>query len=292
MQYEELIYRHRGILNPDDFSSHVTLRCYKPSEDLAPYIELLFVARWDLRGKADYVGEDVLTKPVVNLFFADGKAFFNGITPGRRSLKASGKGSYTGVKFKPGGFHAFGPHLFTNAAPASIPASDVFPKATPGFSKALLDLADDQAVVAKIETLLRTKHPKPDLKIVLINEIMKAIDAGPQTCTVAALAKQFAISERNLQRLFQEYVGTGIKWSVVRARLLAAFDEAHETVKPNWTNIAAELGYSSQSHLVNDFKKIIGVSPSHYFKSKETGGANIIEHSFSASDLTSGILQT
>jgi len=268
MHYTESTHRHRGILDPEDFEKHIRLRCYKPSPDLAPYVEHFFVARWDLRGKPDYIGEDLLTQPVINLFFLEDAAFFNGITPGRRAFRASGKGTYAGVKFKPGGFHPFWPHLLTRTTEASIPATEVFPEADRRFSAALVTLPDDQVLVSKLEALLRTKHPAPDHKITLINTIIATIEADPQACTVAELTAHFHLSERNLQRLFQEYVGTGIKWSIMRARLLAAVDEAHIPDKPNWTTVAAELGYSSQSHLINDFKRVIGVSPSQYFKSK------------------------
>lgn len=268
MRYAESNHRHRGILNPDDFTKHVDLRCYKPSPDLAPFIEHYFVAHWDLRNQPDYIGEDVLTQPVVNLFFIEGAAFFNGITPGKRIFRASGKGAYAGVKFKPGGFHPFWPHLLTTAAEDSISATTLFPQVDNTFCETLLAQSDNQQIVTELETLLRSKRPIPDLKILLISKITQSIEANPFDCTVSALARQFHMSERNLQRLFQEYVGTGIKWSIMRARLLMAVDQAHDVKKLSWTSIAADLGYSSQSHLVNDFKRIIGISPSHYLKGK------------------------
>jgi len=267
MHYAESSHRHRGILNPENFEKHVDLRCYKPSPDLAPFIEHCFVARWDLRNQADYIGEDVLTQPAINLFFVEGTAFFNGITPGKRTFRASGKGTYAGVKFKPGGFHPFWPQVLTTAAESSIPATKLFPQADSAFCIALLAHENNQHVVAELESLLRSKQAKPDAKIALIGEIIKTIESDPFECTVVALAAKFHMSERNLQRLFQEYVGIGIKWSIVRARLLAAVGQAHGSTKPNWTSVAADLGYSSQSHLVNDFKRIIGVSPSVYLKS-------------------------
>jgi AraC-like DNA-binding protein len=63
-----------------------------------------------------------------------------------------------------------------------------------------------------------------------------------------------------------EYVGAGLKWVLLRNRLLDAAESARMLKKPNWTAIALDLNYNSQSHFVSDFKKTIGKSPTQYIK--------------------------
>jgi AraC-like DNA-binding protein len=50
----------------------------------------------------------------------------------------------------------------------------------------------------------------------------------------------------------------------MRTRFLEVIKYAREHEKPDWLHIAAEYGYSDQSHFINDFKKLTGESPSQY----------------------------
>jgi AraC-like DNA-binding protein len=34
--------------------------------------------------------------------------------------------------------------------------------------------------------------------------------------------------------------------------------------RPDWAQLALELGYFDQAHLINDFKSVIGYTPSQY----------------------------
>jgi AraC-like DNA-binding protein len=80
------------------------------------------------------------------------------------------------------------------------------------------------------------------------------------------VAKAFARSERWLQQLFRDYLGIGLKWLLQRHRLLVAAEQIRENEPPNWAEIAYDLGYSSQSHFITDFKKVLGVTPLDYRK--------------------------
>ena len=72
------------------------------------------------------------------------------------------------------------------------------------------------------------------------------------------------MSEQSLQLLFQTHVGVGVKWIITRQRLLEALQRAQSHPEMTWVNVAAELGYNSQSHFSRDFKEVIGISPSEY----------------------------
>ena len=76
----------------------------------------------------------------------------------------------------------------------------------------------------------------------------------------------FAMSERSLQHVFQTYAGVGVKWIITRRRLLEAIDRVRSQPHLTWAEVAAELGYSSQSHFSRDFKDVTGASPSVYLK--------------------------
>ena len=85
------------------------------------------------------------------------------------------------------------------------------------------------------------------------------------------VTERFYVSGRTIQYLFQKYVGVGLKWVLMRYLLLEAVELAAQLQEPNWASVAADLGYSHQSHFVNDFKKLVGKSPLQYTQTIRTG---------------------
>jgi AraC-like DNA-binding protein len=72
------------------------------------------------------------------------------------------------------------------------------------------------------------------------------------------------MTERRLQRLFSEYVGVSPKWVMRRARLHEAALRADSGEEIDWAALAADLGYSDQSHLTRDFTATLGIPPARY----------------------------
>lgn len=263
--YIQKQYLHRGILNPYTYAKIADLRCYIPSESLAPFVDVYFVARWRNLPASGYVVTDVLTRPVVNMFFTKDGATIQGVTNTTRTFVLQGSGLYAGVKFKPGAFYAFCQTSQSTLTNQRQPASRIFPIATSSYSQRLMRYTDDQQIVAELETVLQTATAQPDPKIEQVSNIISMIEQHPDY-TVAMLADHFQISERLLQRLFQQYVGVGLKWSLMRNRLLQTLEQALTGDRPSWTTIAAELNYSNQSHFTNEFRRLIGMSPTQYVK--------------------------
>jgi transcriptional regulator GlxA family with amidase domain len=90
--------------------------------------------------------------------------------------------------------------------------------------------------------------------------------------TVAALARRFAMSERNFSRRFSRETGISPARFIERARLesarrwLVSSPVALETV-------ARKSGYSSASHLNQAFRKAMGITPLAYRKAAREPGS-------------------
>ena len=152
-----------------------------------------------------------------------------------------------------------------------VDVKEVFPEVDEEFRHALLGLNDDELMVAWVEELLLAKKPALDQNMVLINSILEAVAADKDLRTVEMVTERFYVSGRTIQYLFQKYVGVGLKWVLMRYRLLEAVELAAQLQEPNWASVAADLGYSHQSHFVNDFKKLVGKSPLQYTQTIRTG---------------------
>jgi len=83
--------------------------------------------------------------------------------------------------------------------------------------------------------------------------------------TVDDLVHKAGIGKRTLQRIFNEYVGVNPKWVIRRYRLHELIERVHDSQKAvDWAQLALELGYFDQAHLINDFRSIVGYSPVRY----------------------------
>ena len=263
--FQEKRLFYEGILNPREFAQNYVLRCYEPSEAMRPFVEHYFISRRRAQFDPAYVGYDVLSQPVVSLFIQPGEAFFQGPTSGRRRLRAKDSPIYVGAQFKPGGFYPFWRKKIAELAEKTIPADSVIPKARTVFGRSFL-LQDDMAILNRIDEALRAEQPKRLPGISLVNHVIQYIESNSAAASVASVASHFAISARTLQHLFQTIVGVGVKWTIMRARFLEITKYARSQAKPDWVTIAMKAGYSDQSHFINDFKKIVGVSPRQYIR--------------------------
>ena len=78
------------------------------------------------------------------------------------------------------------------------------------------------------------------------------------------LATAAGIGARTLQRMFQEYAGISPTWVLRRYRLLDAAETVRYGRPVIWAQVATDLGYSDQAHLVRDFRAAVGTTPAAY----------------------------
>jgi AraC-like DNA-binding protein len=266
-------YEPRGRLDPAAFERHVRFHTVPPPADLAPFIEHAWVIRWDDAG-IDYHSEEVMHRPYVDLFVSAQETGVQGTFRGKRTYVASGSGRIIGIRFRPGAFHAVWDGALAGLQDRVIDLQEVFPEADRRFVARLL-AGDDQAVINGLFDLVRATNPQPDSNIDLINEIIAAIETDESLQTVSAVASGFGRSERWLQQLFRDYLGIGLKWLLQRHKLLAAAARIRETAKPNWADIAYDLGYSSQQHFITDFRRVLGKTPVQYKKDLTAPDADV-----------------
>lgn len=83
------------------------------------------------------------------------------------------------------------------------------------------------------------------------------------------LYKEYNLSSRQLEILFARRIGLTPKSfsKVVRVGHLAM--DKFLNPQLNFTRLSYEYGYSDQSHLIKEFKNLIGATPFHFFKIKE-----------------------
>lgn len=79
---------------------------------------------------------------------------------------------------------------------------------------------------------------------------------------VQEVARELAVSERQLRKLFHDGVGLSPKHYARINRVRAVLAHAGELA---WADLAAATGYYDQSHMTSDFRTLMGVPPRSYF---------------------------
>jgi AraC-like DNA-binding protein len=254
---------HRGVLRPRDFSSDFTFEHFTPPLNLSTYVEYLWIIRWNFNDDKVHESPTVLASPQINLYFAKKEAGIQGIFKTNKTYQAVRTGCVAGVTFKPGGFFAFWPYDISKLTDRNMTLTTIFPEVTSEFISSIQNENNEQ-IQERLWQLLNAKHPQPDRNSLLVQEILLYMENASEALTIESVARSFHKSERSLQLLFQKYVGVGIKWVLLRNRLLDAVDHVRRDATIDWVRISADLGYSSQAHFITDFKKVTGMTPTVY----------------------------
>jgi AraC-like DNA-binding protein len=88
-----------------------------------------------------------------------------------------------------------------------------------------------------------------------------ALDQSHGQVPIRALARAVGWSERHLINQFRVYFGVRPKTTARRLRFSYAFDMLATHPTTDFSTIAAQTGYSDQSHMTREFQTFSGVSP-------------------------------
>ncbi|BBC35668.1 hypothetical protein SGFS_069620 [Streptomyces graminofaciens] len=260
----------RGIVDAAGLLSHVDFRRLLPTPALRPHVEHYWLIDWDL--PEPYVSH-VVPHPAVNIVFQrfEGQEPFveiAGVQHGLFSQKLEGRGRVCGIKFRPGGFRPFAPHVPVThwtgrrvrhpEQPAVLPPTDPATILTPD---------DEDARTAALDAFLLgpgREAPRPDPQADLAMALVDRVRTDRTIRRVTDFARAEGLSVRLLQRLFAGYVGVGPKWVILRYRIHEALERAETERAVDWARLAADLGYADQAHLVRDFTATVGVPPTAY----------------------------
>ena len=89
-----------------------------------------------------------------------------------------------------------------------------------------------------------------------------------------SLTKELKISRRHFERLFKENIGISPK----KYQSILRFEQVLSTIKDEkfLTEIAYNLNYTDQSHLIKEFKKYSGLTPKKYIQLNTVGDFDTI----------------
>lgn len=268
----------RGVLHPHEGGRRFHLGRVTPSPEVATVIAYHWSVRWDA-GQVPHT-QDVLSHPnvhvVTELHESDGRgdgpvAQVHGVVRGTFRRELVGRGRVHGVKFRAGTFR---PLLGTDVATITgqvVPAGDVLGPGWTAVAAEAIAADDDETAARTLEAAILDRLPHPDLVGCEIADLVERVEADRSLTRADQVAELAGVTVRTLQRSFARYVGVGPKWVVRRFRLHEAAARLASGQPIDLATLAAELGYSDQAHLTNDFRAAVGAGPASYARQQRDG---------------------
>lgn len=257
-------------------------REYKPAEVLQRYIECFWTITGQRAGaKPGRVTPDGAVEIVLS--FADPMRLGRSgeplpIQPSRvviGQLEQSaenqnlGRTDYLGIRFRPAGLFAFvcfPQHELTG----NIVSLDAL---APALDRELESrLGDIESPAERIQALeqillchcsLAAQPHSPSQQV--IEAAVQAMHDAKGDISMSALMAQFDLSGRQIERLFQQYVGLRPKSFSRILRFKHVMRLAEQGRIANWAELALIAGYYDQAHLTRDFHQFAGESPTQLF---------------------------
>ena len=118
----------------------------------------------------------------------------------------------------------------------------------------------EQALLAHLARPLE-RHPAVTLAL-------RAFAAAPRGPVIAGVVDQLALSHGRFIQVFRDEVGLRPKQFYRVRRFVRVIQRMRNEERPNWAQLAADIGYYDQAHLTRDFQHFAGVSPTVYLRAR------------------------
>lgn len=264
-----------GILNVNEFSKNCSLIRFYPQQHLKQYVEHYWYISWQLPDDKHHQ-QSVIPHPNTHLTFIRNNSHIQGVYKKKYTHTLSGSGDLIGVKFTPAGFYAFAKQaglLMNQVCNTVISIDDMFNVDSTILENRVFSCREPLEKIALIDEVLLlpiVNELEEDKNIDLLNTIVAEIAQNTCLMKVSDVCLHFSISQRQIQRLFSQYIGVSVKWIISRYRIheaLTLIDRKEDHDCFNWADLAVKLGYYDQAHFSKTFSQLVGQSPDEYQRS-------------------------
>nr|NQU91621.1 AraC family transcriptional regulator [Bacteroidota bacterium] len=112
------------------------------------------------------------------------------------------------------------------------------------------------------------KYPKK-YELNRIGQSIALINQAKGIININFLSSEACLSRKQYERTFLEYIGTSPKQFIKTVRFQNAIHCKSKNKDIQLTELAYDCGYYDQSHMINDFKTLSGMTPKQYFSKCE-----------------------
>ncbi len=271
----------RGIVDPAFMRTLVSLERYPPGEVLDGVVDWFWAVSWQLPDGAEHV-QKVLTHPGSHLSVGT-------LDRGGRILHPAGARVYgvhrrlesrrlVGTGWTVAAKTSGGLGVLTDRAAHTLTDAEVEMDEALGVSGVAATVAGAGAEPARVAALrvvlegVVARRPAPLVAQAReVTSVAALAEHDRSVLRVGQLAGAAGVGVRSLQRMFSQSLGVSPAWVIRRWRIVEAADRAAAGADVGWADLAADLGYADQAHLVRDFRSHLGTTPAAYARTLVAG---------------------
>lgn len=143
----------------------------------------------------------------------------------------------------------------------TVPWDDIVTKAHRDVPEQLVAANDDATRVQRVLQSLQAMQRPLDSSRQLLEYAARRLDPKTGDVSVRELAAELNLSERRVQQLFASHIGLAPSvWRRLQ-RLHGTLRLLRSAETHQWSEIALRAGYYDQSHLINEFRALCGLTP-------------------------------
>ncbi|MFY1636866.1 helix-turn-helix domain-containing protein [Solwaraspora sp. WMMB335] len=247
-----------------------------PPEPVAAFVRWFWIPEWRLAaGRTSR--QHVIAFPACNLVVEPHTVGLSGPTTRRSHRDLTGTGWAVGALLRPAAvpFFVADPARLRDAY-LVVDLPDLQSRVTDAMTGATERAQRHVLAVDAFAGWLTATLPPPDPEALLANTMTELIDTDPGVVRVEDVAARLHVSIRSVQRLARRYVGLPPLAMIRRRRLQEAAQRVRTDPSTDLAAVAAQLGYADQAHLANDFRTVLGFTPSAYRGSTQGSGTAVV----------------
>ena len=254
-----VIDARRGVLYPARMPEFHRLM---PPAAAADLVEWFWIPEWNVEpGRTSR--QHVVSYPALNLVVEGDGVELVGPSTTASYRDLTGRGWAVGALLKPAAVAAV-----TDDPSALRDASRVFE--SPDLHRAVVqamgeggERGREQAATVFARWLV-TRVGAPTPAALIANDMAALLLTDTAVVRDEDAARRLSVSVRTMQRLARRHVGMTPAAMIRRRRLQEAAQRVREHPAIDLATLAGELGYADHAHLTNDFRAVLGFTPSSY----------------------------
>lgn len=170
------------------------------------------------------------------------------------------------IEFLPGGLYAFTGIPQSELRDLQCSAYEVEKALTRDLKAvAMTSQSVEEQVFRTDNILIEALEKKATMHISVISALSKIKQSGGQVL-IKSLAENEYISERHLNRLFENDIGLSVKMFARLTRINRAIKLYKSNVSLNISCVAQETGFFDESHFIRDFNEFCNTTPNTFAK--------------------------